>query len=207
MKTALLAGAAAVALVGALGTSAVFARDNIQIAGSSTVLPYAQIVAEAFGENFDYPTPVVEGGGSGAGRKMLCEGVGENTIDIADSSSRIKQSDIDTCAANGVAEVMEVRIGYDGIVFASDINGPSFTFTPADWFNALAAQVMVDGALVDNPYKSWKEVNAELPDQAILAFIPGTKHGTREVFDINVIEAGCADTGAEAAFEAAGVEG
>ena len=72
------------------------ARDQIQIAGSSTVLPYATIVAEAFGENFDFPTPVVEGGGSGAGRKKLCEGVGENTIDIANSSSRIKQSDIDT---------------------------------------------------------------------------------------------------------------
>ena len=91
------------------------ARDNIQIAGSSTVLPYATIVAEAFGENFDFPTPVVEGGGSGAGRKKLCEGVGENTVDIANSSSRIAQSDIDLCKTNGVDEIMEVRIGYDGI--------------------------------------------------------------------------------------------
>ncbi|MGB5836043.1 MAG: substrate-binding domain-containing protein, partial [Albidovulum sp.] len=104
----------ALALAAAAG--AADARDQIQIAGSSTVLPYATIVAEAFGENFDFPTPVVEGGGSGAGRKKMCEGVGENTIDIANSSSRIKQSDIDLCTTNGVGDIMEVRIGYDGIV-------------------------------------------------------------------------------------------
>ncbi|ODM44039.1 phosphonate ABC transporter substrate-binding protein [Cereibacter sphaeroides] len=179
------------------------ARDNIQSAGSSTVLPYATIVAEAFGENFDFPTPVVESGGSGAGRKKLCEGVGENTIDIANSSSRIKQSDIDLCAQNGVNEIMEVRIGYDGIVFASDIQGPDFAFTPADWFKALAAQVVVDGKLVANPNKSWKDVNGDLSDQPILAFIPGTKHGTREVFDEKVILAGCEESGAMEAFAAA----
>jgi phosphate transport system substrate-binding protein len=183
-----------------------FARDQVQISGSSTVLPYATIVAEAFGENFDFPTPVVEGGGSGAGRKKLCEGVGENTIDIANSSSRIKQSDIDLCKANGVDEIMEVRIGYDGIVFASDINGAEFAFTPSDWFNAIAAKVVVDGQLVDNPNKTWADVNPDLPAQDILAFIPGTKHGTREVFDINVIEAGCKDTGAAEALVAAGME-
>ncbi|MBC7283818.1 substrate-binding domain-containing protein [Hoeflea sp.] len=182
------------------------ARDQIQIAGSSTVLPYASIVAEAFGENFSFPTPVVESGGSGAGRKKLCEGVGENTIDIANSSSRIKQSDIDLCAQNGVSEIQEVRIGYDGIVFASDINGPAFAFTPADWYNALAAKVVKDGALVDNPAKTWADVNPELPAQDILAFIPGTKHGTREVFDEKVLEAGCEATGAEEAFKAAGDE-
>ncbi|AXQ93832.1 substrate-binding domain-containing protein [Cereibacter azotoformans] len=179
------------------------ARDNIQTAGSSTVLPYATIVAEAFGENFDFPTPVVESGGSGAGRKKLCEGVGENTIDIANSSSRIKQSDIDLCAQNGVNEIMEVRIGYDGIVFASDIGGPDFAFTPADWFNALAAQIVVDGQVVANPNGRWNQVNPALPDQPILAFIPGTKHGTREVFDEKVIVAGCEESGAMEAFAAA----
>jgi phosphate transport system substrate-binding protein len=91
---------------------------------------------------------------------------------------------------------MEVRIGYDGIVFASDINGPEFAFTPADWYNALAAQVVVDGALVANPHKTWSDVNPDLPAQDILAFIPGTKHGTREVFDVKVLEAGCEETGA-----------
>lgn len=198
---------AAAALVASTAfAGAAIARDQIQIAGSSTVLPYASIVAEAFGENTSFPTPVVESGGSGAGRKKLCEGVGENTIDIANSSSRIKQSDIDLCASNGVTDIQEVRIGYDGIVFASDINGESFAFTPADWYNALAAKVMKDGALVDNTAKTWADVNADLPAQDILAFIPGTKHGTREVFDVKVLEAGCGETGAEEAFKAAGDE-
>ena len=187
----------------AAAASAADARDQLQIAGSSTVLPYATIVDEAFGENFDFPTPVVEGGGSGAGRKKLCEGVGENTIDIANSSSRIKQSDIDLCKTNGVNEIMEVRIGYDGIVFASDVSGAEFAFTPADWYNALAAEVVKDGALVANPNKTWADVNPALPAQDILAFIPGTKHGTREVFDVKVMEAGCAASGAEEALVAA----
>lgn len=198
---------AAAALVASTAfAGAAVARDQIQIAGSSTVLPYASIVAEAFGENFSFPTPVVESGGSGAGRKKLCEGVGENTIDIANSSSRIKQSDIDLCASNGVSDIQEIRIGYDGIVFASDINGAEFAFTPADWYNALAAKVVKDGALVDNTAKTWADVNPDLPAQDILAFIPGTKHGTREVFDEKVLEAGCAETGAEEAFKAAGDE-
>jgi phosphate transport system substrate-binding protein len=184
----------------AVAATAASARDQIQIAGSSTVLPYATIVAELFGENFDFPTPVVEGGGSGGGRKKMCEGVGENTIDIANSSSRIKQSDVDLCASNGVNEIMEVRIGYDGIVFASEIDGAEFAFTPSDWYNALAAKVVVDGALVDNPHTTWADVNPALPAQDILAFIPGTKHGTREVFDVKVLEAGCEETGAAEAL-------
>ena len=179
------------------------ARDQLQIAGSSTVLPYATIVAEAFGENTDFATPVVEGGGSGAGRKMLCEGVGEATIDIANSSSRIKQSDIDLCATNGVNEIMEVRIGYDGIVFASDIGGADFALTPADIWGALAAQSVKDGALVANAAKTWADVNATLPAQDIMAFIPGTKHGTREVFDVKVLEEGCKAAGAYDLFLAA----
>jgi phosphate transport system substrate-binding protein len=190
----------ALALVAA--ASAAEARDQIQITGSSTVLPYATIVAEAFGENFDFPTPVVEGGGSGAGRKKLCEGVGENTVDIANSSSRISQSDIDLCKTNGVEEIMEVRIGYDGIVFASDVNGADFAFTPADIYAALGAKVAKDGALADNTAATWADVNAALPAQDILAFIPGTKHGTREVFDQKVLEAGCKETGALDLFKA-----
>ncbi|MBO6903028.1 MAG: substrate-binding domain-containing protein [Rhizobiaceae bacterium] len=201
MKILLTASAAAIAVAMSAGSAA--ARDQIQIAGSSTVLPYASIVAEAFGENFEYPTPVVESGGSGAGRKKLCEGVGENTIDIANSSSRIKQSDIDLCASNGVAEIQEVRIGYDGIVFASDINGEAFAFTPADWHAALAAKVVRDGQVIDNPNKTWADVNPDLPAQDILAFIPGTKHGTREVFDEKVILDGCEENGTMEALMAA----
>ncbi|WP_128254098.1 PstS family phosphate ABC transporter substrate-binding protein [Falsirhodobacter deserti] len=171
-------------------------RDQVQVAGSSTVLPYSTIVAEAFGENFDFPTPVVQSGGSGAGLAQFCEGVGENTIDIANASREIKDSEIETCAANGVTDIMHVRIGYDGIVFASDVNGNSFEFTPADWYKALAAQVVVDGELVDNPYTTWNEVNPDLPEQPIMAFIPGTKHGTREVFEEKVLAAGCEESGA-----------
>jgi phosphate transport system substrate-binding protein len=187
----------------AASTVVASARDQLQIAGSSTVLPYATIVAEAFGENAGFKTPVVEGGGSGAGRKKLCEGVGEDTIDIANSSSRIKQSDIDTCAANGVNEIMEVRIGYDGVVFASDLNGPDFVLTPADLFGALAAETVKDGAVVANAPKTWADVNPALPAQDILVFIPGSKHGTREVFDTKVMEEGCKASGAYDAFVAA----
>ena len=207
MTNKILIGLAATAVATTVLTGAAFARDQLQIKGSSTVLPYATIVAEAFGENFDFPTPVVEGGGSGAGRKALCEGVGENTIDIANSSSRISQSDIDTCKANGVDKIMEVRIGYDGIVFASDVNGPEFALEPADLYNAIGAKVMKDGKLVDNPNKTWADVKAGFPAQDLLLFIPGTKHGTREVFDQKVIEAGCKATGAEEAYKAAGEEG
>ncbi|WP_292959166.1 substrate-binding domain-containing protein, partial [Paracoccus sp. UBA889] len=161
----------AIAMIAASATAAA-AREQIQIAGSSTVLPYATIVAEAFGENTDYPTPVVESGGSSAGLKKFCEGVGENTIDIANASRAIKDSEKEACKAAGVTEIMEVRIGYDGIVFANAASGPDFAYSPADWFNALSAKVVRDGKVVDNTSKNWSEVNADLPDQEILAFIP-----------------------------------
>ncbi len=190
----------------ALSATAAAARDNVQVAGSSTVLPYASIVAEAFGENTDFPTPVVESGGSSAGLKRFCEGVGENTIDIANASRAIREKEIKACAENGVTDIIEVRIGYDGIVFASQIDGPAYTaFTPSDIFNALAPKVMVDGALVDNPHTQWADFNSDLPASDILAFIPGTKHGTREVFEEKVIAAGCEATGAFEAMMAAGM--
>ncbi|MBN8186482.1 substrate-binding domain-containing protein [Salipiger thiooxidans] len=189
--------AASALAIAAVSASAAAARDNVQIAGSSTVLPYASIVAEAFGENFDFPTPVVESGGSSAGLKRFCEGVGENTIDIANASRAIREKEIAACADAGVTDIIEVRIGYDGIVFASQKTGPEFTaFEPADLYNALAEQVLVDGEMKPNPYNTWAEFNAELPDVEIAAFIPGTKHGTREVFEEKVLLQGCEDTGA-----------
>ena len=194
--------ASVLALIAA-STLAAAARDQLQIAGSSTVLPFATIVAEAFGEQGKFKTPVVEGGGSGAGRAALCKGVGEDTIDIANSSSRIKQSDIDTCKANGVTDIMEIKIGYDGIVFASDIKGPDFALTAAQVYGAIAGKVVKDGALVENTAKAWADVDAALPKQEILALIPGTKHGTREVFNQKVVEAGCKKTGAYDLFKAA----
>lgn len=190
-----------IVMAAALGATAMVtvaqARDQVQVAGSSTVLPYASIVAEAFGDNTDFPTPVVESGGSSAGLKRFCQGVGTEHTDIANASRAIRENEIAACAENGVTDIMEVRIGYDGIVFASQIDGPAFNaFTPSDIFNALAPKVMVDGALVDNPYTKWSEFNADLPDSEILAFIPGTKHGTREVFEEKVVAAGCEATGA-----------
>ncbi|GGH34299.1 phosphate ABC transporter substrate-binding protein, PhoT family [Cribrihabitans marinus] len=181
----------------AVSATAAAARDNVQVAGSSTVLPYASIVAELFGENTDFPTPVVESGGSSAGLKRFCEGVGENTIDVANASRAIREKEIKACAENGVTDIIEVRIGYDGIVFASQQSGPDFTaFEPSDIFNAIGATVLKDGALVENPHNNWAEFNADLPDAEIAMFIPGTKHGTREVFEDKVLLKGCEDTGA-----------
>ena len=169
-----------------LTATAAFARDNIQIAGSSTVLPYASIVAEAFGENFPYKTPVVESGGSGSGQKRLCEGIGFNTIDIANSSSIMKPETAKLCKET-IGDFAEVRIGYDGIVFAAQHENPGFDeLTPKDLFLALH----------DNTYKNWKDVNPTLPDQNIIVFLPGTKHGTREVFEKKVMIQGCKDAGA-----------
>jgi phosphate transport system substrate-binding protein len=187
MKIALYASVAVLAL-----TSAAAARDQIQVAGSSTVLPYAKIVAEQFGETYtDFKTPVVESGGSGAGIKQFCEGVGEDKIDIANSSRAMKAEELETCKANGVTEVEEVKIGYDGIVFATDIAGPDLAIEPVDIYKALAAQIVVDGKLVDNPYSKWSEVNPAFPEWDIAAYIPGEKHGTREVFETKLLEAGC----------------
>jgi len=201
----LTASAVAIAAVSA---TAAAARDQVQVAGSSTVLPYASIVAEAFGENFDFPTPVVESGGSSAGLKRFCEGVGENTIDIANASRAIREGEIQACADAGVTDIIEVRIGYDGIVFASQLNGPEFTaFEPSDWFLALAEQVPNDaGEIVANSNTTWADVNADLPAEEILAFIPGTKHGTREVFEEKVLLQGCEDTGAMQAFMDSGMD-
>ncbi len=183
--------------IAAVSATAAVARDQVQVAGSSTVLPYANIVAEAFGENFDFPTPVVQSGGSSAGLKLFCEGVGENTIDIANASRAIRPAEIEACAAAGVTDIIEVRIGYDGIVFASQIDGPAFTaFEPAQWYMAMAAEIPMDGAMTANPNASWSDVDASLPDAPIMAFIPGTKHGTREVFEEKVILQGCEDSGA-----------
>ncbi|MGP6088405.1 substrate-binding domain-containing protein [Antarctobacter jejuensis] len=195
MKFAKLS-ASALAIAAVAATSAA-ARDNVQVAGSSTVLPYASIVAELFGDNTDFPTPVVESGGSSAGLKRFCQGVGTEHTDIANASRKIREKEIKACAENGVTDIIEVRIGYDGIVFASQTDGPAYTaFSQSDIFNALAPKVMVDGELVDNPYTKWSDFNADLPDAEILAFIPGTKHGTREVFEEKVIAVGCEETGA-----------
>ena len=163
-----------------------FARDYVHVAGSSTVLPYASIVAEAFGENFDFPTPVIESGGSGAGRKRMCEGVGTNTTDIANSSSLMKEDEGAKCKAN-IGEYTKVQIGYDGIVFASRLETKGFEdLSPAHIYLAISNKSEVT---------NWKDIDPNFPDRNIKMFIPGTKHGTREVFDKKVMVAGCKKAG------------
>ncbi|MCV0368270.1 MULTISPECIES: substrate-binding domain-containing protein [Filomicrobium] len=189
---------AAVAVAGSFAfANAASARDQVQIAGSSTVLPYANIVAEQFGKTYDkFKTPVVESGGSSAGLKQFCQGLGEKTIDIANASRKIKDAEVKACAEAGVKDIMEIRFGYDGIVFATDAKGDAWALEPKDVYLALADKIPVDGKLVDNPNKKWKQVNAKLPDWDIVAYIPGEKHGTREVFEVKVMEEGCKASGA-----------
>ncbi|WFU09415.1 substrate-binding domain-containing protein [Rhizobium sp. CB3090] len=192
LKLSVIALVASAALTGVAT-----ARDQIQISGSSTVFPYAKIVAETFGETFTgFKTPVVESGGSGAGLKEFCKGVGTDSIDIANSSRPIKDSEVQACKAAGVADIEQIKIGYDGIVFAFDKSNPDMKFVPADLYKALAAEVVVNGKLVPNPYKKWSEINPSLPGFEIAAYIPGEKHGTREVFEEKVLAAGCKEAGA-----------
>jgi phosphate transport system substrate-binding protein len=197
MKTALYASAAVIALA-AFGTTSAFAqsRDTIQIAGSSTVLPFASIVAEEFGNAFpEFKTPVVASGGSSGGLKQFCAGVGANTIDIANSSRRIRKGEVEACNAAGVSKILEVQIGYDGIVLATSAEKSDFALQPVHVFKALAAQVAVDGKLVANPYKTWNEIDASLPTQPIFLAIPASNHGTREVFQERVVAPGAKEAG------------
>jgi phosphate transport system substrate-binding protein len=175
----------AFAAVATLAATPVLARDYVHIAGSSTVLPYATIVAEAFGENFDFPTPVVESGGSGAGRKRLCDGIGMETVDIANSSSLMKPDEEARCAE--AINFAKVQIGYDGIVFASRLETKGFEdLTAEQIFKAISAT---------STFTNWKEVDPSMPDRPIKMYIPGTKHGTREVFDKKVMIDGCKSAG------------
>ena len=195
MKLVKTTVATLVASVAFAGVS--FAADQIHVAGSSTVLPYAKIVAEQFAETYpDFKAPVVESGGSGAGLKEFCKGAGADTIDIANSSRPIKDSELETCKKNGVTDITEVKIGYDGIVFAMDKSAPDFKFEAVDIYKALAAELVVDGKVVANPNTNWKTVNASFSDLDIQAFIPGEKHGTREVFEEKLLIAGCHKSGA-----------
>ena len=171
------------------------ARDQIRIAGSSTVLPFARVVAEQFGKAYPHKTPIVESGGSSGGLKLFCEGVGTNTIDIANASRKIKPKEIKACAKNGVTDISEVVIGFDGIVFISSLASPTYNLTIPQVYLALAAEVPFNGKMVKNPYKNWKEIDSGLPNQPIKFFIPGEKHGTRDVFEEKVMLQGCRTLG------------
>ncbi|GHC76643.1 substrate-binding domain-containing protein [Limoniibacter endophyticus] len=193
MKKLILSSAAtAVVLAASAGLSFAQSRDTIQIAGSSTVLPFASIVAEEFNGAFpEFKAPVVASGGTGGGLKQFCSGVGENTIDIANASRPIKDSETEACEKAGVTDIREIQFGFDGIVFASSASKADFALTPEQIFKATAAQVPVDGKLAANPYKNWSEIDSSLPDQPIALAIPASNHGTREVFEERVMHPGC----------------
>lgn len=173
-------------------TAANAARDTIQIAGSSTVLPFASIVAEEFGNTFpQYKTPVVGSGGSSGGLRQFCQGVGDNTIDIANASRKIKDSEIESCNKAGVNKIQEIKIGYDGIVFASNSNKAAFKLKPYHVFAALAEKMPAKGKLIANPYTRWNQIDKALPNEPITLVIPASNHGTREVFQEKMVSAGC----------------
>jgi phosphate transport system substrate-binding protein len=164
-----------------LCTYPAFARDYISIAGSSTVLPFATIVAEQLGRQYNQKTPVVESGGSSVGKKGVCDGTGLQFIDIGNASSRMKVSELEYCDKNGV-KVTEIKVGYDGIVLANSKKGIQLDISLHDLGKALTAKVPVNGEMVDNPYKTWKDVNPALPDLAIRVMGPPTTSGTRASF-------------------------
>ena len=157
------------------------ARDYISIAGSSTVLPFATIVAERLGRAPGQKTPVVESGGSSVGKKGVCDGTGMQFIDIGNASSRMKVKELEYCEKNGV-QLTEIKVGYDGIVLANSKEGTQLNISLHDLGKALTAKVPVNGEMVDNPYKTWKDVNPELPDLAIRVMGPPTTSGTRASF-------------------------
>ncbi len=169
------------------------ARDYISIVGSSTVYPFATVVAEQFGKTTDFKTPKIESTGSGGGLKLFCAGVGVQHPDITNASRRIKKSEFETCQSNGVQDVVEVKIGYDGIVVANDRSATPMKLSRKDLYLALAKNVPdPSGAekVVANPYKTWKEVNPELPDIKIEVLGPPPTSGTRDAFVELVMEEG-----------------
>ncbi len=171
-----------------------FARDYISIVGSSTVYPFATVVAERFGKVTDFNTPKIESTGSGGGLKLFCSGIGVGTPDITNSSRRIKASEYEDCKANGVDHVVEVLIGYDGIAVANSVEAEQMDLTLADLFMALAKEVPnPDGSdtLVENPYMNWNEINSSLPEQKIEVMGPPPTSGTRDAFVELAMEGGC----------------
>lgn len=168
-----------------------FARDQIGVVGSSTVFPFATAVAERFGKNTDFKTPVVESTGSGGGLKLFCSGIGANTPDITNASRRIKSSEVELCSKNGVKEIVEVKIGYDGIVLANSRKSDVMNIDIKDLFIALAKHVPVDGEMVPNPHKKWSDVNPDLPNVDIEVLGPPPTSGTRDAFVELAMEGGC----------------
>ena len=176
------------------GLQAAEGRDYISVVGSSTVYPFSTVVAEQFGKTTDFKTPKVESTGSGGGLKLFCAGVGTNHPDVANASRRIKKSEVENCAANGVTDIIEVKVGYDGIVLANAKNATTFELSRKDIFLALGKDVPNPNGteeLIPNPYKTWKDVNPALPAAKIEVLGPPPTSGTRDAFAELALEGGC----------------
>jgi phosphate transport system substrate-binding protein len=179
-------------LLAVASTAPALAREQINIVGSSTVFPFSAAVAERFGKSTDFPTPVVESTGSGGGLKLFCAGDGLNTSDITNASRRIKASEVALCAKNGVSEIIEAKIGFDGIVLANSVEAEQMELTRRDIFLALAKNVPNGaGATMPNPYKMWSVVNPDLPAVKIEVLGPPPTSGTRDAFAEVAMEGGC----------------
>jgi len=190
-KTIMIATVAATAMSAQFATAA---RDYISIVGSSTVYPFATVVAERFGKSTNYKTPKIESTGSGGGMKLFCQGVGVAHPDITNASRRIKSSEFKKCQENGVKDVVEVLIGYDGIVIGNSSASTQMQLTRRDLFLALAKKVPNPNGtetLIDNPYKTWKQVNPALPATNIEVLGPPPTSGTRDAFQELALEGGC----------------
>ena len=177
-----------------LAASAAQARDQINIVGSSTVYPFATVVAEKFGKTTTFKTPKIESTGSGGGLKLFCAGIGVNTPDITNSSRKIMNKEVETCNKNSVGGVTEAKIGYDGIVLANSKAVAPMELTRREIFLALAREVPDPGgaeSFVANPYTTWKDVNPALPDSKIEVLGPPPTSGTRDAFAELALEGGC----------------
>jgi phosphate transport system substrate-binding protein len=168
------------------------ARDQIRIVGSSTVFPYTQAVSEEYANKSGFSAPVVESTGTGGGMKIFCQGVGADHADITGASRAMKESEYELCQKNGVTEVSEALLGYDGLSVAVSRKGEAIDVSKEQLFLALAAEVPQDGKLVANPYTKWSEIDSSLPDIQIQVFGPPPTSGTRDAFVELVMEEGCA---------------
>jgi phosphate transport system substrate-binding protein len=175
----------------ALFAGPALARDQIRIVGSSTVYPFTTTVAENFGKTSGMKTPVVESTGTGGGMKLFCAGVGEDSPDLTNASRRIKKSEFEDCNKNGVTDIVEIKVGFDGLTLAASKDAPDMKLTKQQIFMALAKQVPdKDGKLIDNPYKMWSDVDASLPKEKIEVLGPPPTSGTRDSFMELALEAG-----------------
>ena len=167
------------------------ARDQITVVGSSTVYPFTAAVAEQFGRAGKFKTPKVESTGTGGGIKLFCNGIGPQHPDVANASRAMKKSEFETCAKNGVTDILEIKIGFDGLTIAENKAGALSALTKKQVYLALAKTIPVNGQMVANPNKTWKDVDASLPATKIEVLGPPPTSGTRDSFLELFMEAGC----------------